>query len=274
MKIWQLTADDESKKLTYDKKKAKELGHPIRTEFNGSPIKESWMPIKFITLKNGKYVDFPNFRDGVPVCTRETFVKIGYEIGYQAEFLPVAHEELDLLLVNVTNIIDCVNSDKSTAKRLSTGAFICYLNHVFLPEKIPNDTLIFKLPETSETDVYVTDLFVNLVKKHKLKGCRFIELWDSEQTDEMETEKQITSQFTLEQIEKDKGTEFSYEVAVTKVLSGIAVASGKWKMQLDSKGRFWLGQLGEDAQYHWLMPVYMPPILLEYDWHEVGKSTI
>lgn len=64
------------------------------------------------------------------------------------------------------------------------------------------------------------------------------------------------------------------EEALERVDQGQAVASGKWKMQLDEKGRFWLGDLNLELKYSWIMPIYIPPVLLGYRWHEVEKSEI
>ncbi len=180
---------------------------------------------------------------------------------------------MELQLVNVINVIDCANKEKSVADRLKTGEFLGFKKVIFDPEKIPNGTLIFKIPENLNS-IYVTDQFVELVKKQKLKGFKFIEEWDSEFTEEMELAKQGKYQEKLKSIENNKGPEFSYEEAIKKVDSGLAVASDKWKMQQDKKGDFWLGQLGEDAEYHWLMPAFIPPVLLGYLWHEVDKSEL
>lgn len=65
---------------------------------------------------------------------------------------------------------------------------------------------------------------------------------------------------------------FTYEEALEHVNQGKAVVSGKWKMQLDSEGQFWLGELTLDLKYQWISPVFIPPVLLGYLWHEVEKT--
>lgn len=273
MKIWELGSDDNSRELTFDNQNPMPDEHPIYSRIDGSLLADKWDPCYVMDYRKGKYTDFPYFCSGLLVFSKPTYDKIGSYIQDQVEYLPLIHAEMEFIAVNVTNLIDCVDKERSVAKRLSSGGLLGYKKVVFIAEKIPADTMIFRLPE-SVLRIFVTDRFIELVKKHRLKGFQFTEVWDSEFTDEMEQEKQRKYKETLDAIEQNKGPECSYEDAVKKVQNGQAMASGKWKMQLDPQGRFWLGQLGEDAEYHWLMPAFMPPVLLGYMWHPVESSSI
>jgi hypothetical protein len=113
-----------------------------------------------------------------------------------------------------------------------------------------------------------------LIEINKLKGLDFSEVFDSEFTEEKEQEQKRAYEAAVAAIEQNKGQEFSYDHARERVNLGIAVASGKWKMQLDAKGRFLLGELILDLTYQWILPTYIPPILLGCLWHEVEKSEI
>ncbi|WP_434748252.1 hypothetical protein [Paenibacillus amylolyticus] len=53
---------------------------------------------------------------------------------------------------------------------------------------------------------------------------------------------------------------------------GKTMISGRWKMKLDDQGQFWLGELLKDLSYQWMMPTYIPPVLLLESWHEVKSS--
>jgi hypothetical protein len=112
------------------------------------------------------------------------------------------------------------------------------------------------------------------ISKGLMMGLDFSEVFDSEFTEEKEQEQKRAYEAAVAAIEENKGQEFSYDHARERVNQGIAVGSGKWKMQLDGKGRFWLGELILDLTYQWIMPVYIPPILLSYLWHEDEKSEI
>ncbi|MCM3174673.1 hypothetical protein [Paenibacillus sp. MER 99-2] len=75
----------------------------------------------------------------------------------------------------------------------------------------------------------------------------------------------------LEEIERNKGEEYCYDDARELVDQGKTVASGSWKMQVDDQGRLWLGQLLIDLSYQWMMPTYIPPVLLLKSWHKVTR---
>lgn len=273
MKIWELKSDVKSRMLTIDHNKGITINHPFYEIFDGSSKLQAWDVCYVTNYRKGRYTDFPSFRLGIPVFSRKTLDILGPYINNYVEFLPLVHEEMDFFAVNVINVIDCVDRQRSKVKTLiSTGDSLGYEKIVFSSEKIPEHTLIFKV--NGSLGIYVTDHFIELVNLHKLKGFKFIEVWNSEITDEMELEKQKQYKDMLDSIEKNKGLECTYDEAMEVIQSGKAVASGKWKMQRDDRGRLWLGQLGEDCKYHWLMPVYIPPVLLGYMWHEVERSSI
>lgn len=272
MKIWELNYDEKSRSLTYDFTKAKSENHPIRTYFDGSIKGDNWIPIHLISGDKGKYIDLLAFKSGLLAFNGNAYSKIAPFIKEEVEFLSATHDEFEVHLVNVTNVIDCVDKNRSISKRLPTETFIGYKEMYVNKELIPDSTHIFKIPELSISSIYVTDHFVELVNKNKLKGFVFTEILGTEFTEEMAQEKQQKYELMLANIEKNKGAEFSYDDAVDKVRLGLAAASGKWKMQQDSKGRFWLGQLTDDCEYSWIMPAYIPPILLGYQWHEIDKT--
>ncbi len=169
------------------------------------------------------------------MISQEVFSKLHSFIDNQVEFLAVDCEETNYQLVNVLNVLDCVDKVKSKAETAGNGAVVTYLSMVFNQEKIPGSTLIFKIPELVSRRVYVTDAFLKLVKQFKFKGLQCAEVWDSEKPYETYEESVRKLELHVEQLEKSsKDSKFSYEEAVKKVNQGLAVASGKWKMQLDS----------------------------------------
>lgn len=121
---------------------------------------------------------------------------------------------------------------------------------------------IFKIPEQPTIRVFVSDVFRQRISEAKLKGFNFIEVWDSE--------------------EKDKETKeiplivghIPYVDATKLVLNGKAIASGKWKVQKDKTGNILIGELLDDGKYHWIDPVYYPPIFHDMLWLEVELSDI
>ncbi|WP_059042048.1 imm11 family protein [Paenibacillus rubinfantis] len=248
--------------------------HPISSDFDGKPKIDLWSPTKVETVSKKNFHDFPIYLSSKPVVSARVKKVIEPFVKDEVEFLPLLHEEINLYMINVTNVLDCVDWERSDVQTYKDGSLAGFNKLVFDFTKIPEGTYIFKFKERASTLVFVTELFKNLVESHKFKGLDFSEAYDSEFTEEKEQEQKQNYELALEEIERKKGEEFSYEEARERVDKGQAVASGKWKMQLDEKGRFWLGELTLDLTYQWIMPIYTPPILLGYLWHEVEKSEI
>lgn len=177
-------------------------------------------------------------------------------------------------MINVTNIIDCVDYNRSVIKLTSKGTFAGFNKLVFDFSKIPDNTYIFKIKETATFCEFVTEAFKDLVELHGLKGLDFSEVYDSAFTAEKEEEQKQNYQAALDSIEHSKGTEFSYDEARILMEQGKAVASGKWRMQLDENGELWIADLTPALVYDWGQPIYIPPVLMLLQWHEVEKYDI
>lgn len=249
-------------------------GHPLATDFKGDSKKEDWCPIRLDTLYEKSYNDFPHYLIGKPIVSEKVKQILEPYIKPDVEFLPLIHDEMDLFMVNVTNILDCVDWQHSDVNRFEGEYFLGFNKLKFDFSKIPSDTYIFKFKETAATQVYVTEAFKDIIDQHQLQGLSFSVVYDSDFTEEMELEQQRRYEAALLAIENSKGPEFSYEEAENRVDGNQAVASGKWKMQLDNNGKFWLGTLTLDLKYNWVRPKYIPPVLLGYQWHEVERSEI
>lgn len=79
-------------------------------------------------------------------------------------------------VVNVIDIIDCLNYDKSELKYFSSsGRVMDVEKYVFKTEKLKNAT-IFKLPEFPKSISYVTEEFKKVVEENNIKGFKFKEL--------------------------------------------------------------------------------------------------
>ncbi|EFM08662.1 hypothetical protein PaecuDRAFT_4456 [Paenibacillus curdlanolyticus YK9] len=267
MKIWEMNSHEKSRELTYG---ADYSGnHPFYQLANGLSVSSIWEPMKVKTYKKGKYLDFTSFGSGVMVFSNKSFECLSHLMMNDVEFLPVEYDEYEIQFGNVTKVLDCVDKQKSVP--ISEELFLGYKKIVFHETLIPSDTNVFIVPELTATKIFVTERIVQAVQKAKLKGFVFTEIWDSEYTEEMEQERKQRYENILSEVERNKGPEFTYDEAIEK-LENSAVASGRWRMQRDERGRLWLGQLGDDCEFHWLMPTYMPPILLAQQWHVIERT--
>ncbi|MEK4850172.1 DUF1629 domain-containing protein [Paenibacillus sp. FSL H7-0756] len=248
--------------------------HTIREDFQGQKLLGKWEPVKIQTYKKRKFNEFPYLIDEKPIVSYKAMNILMPYISTEVEFLPLIHDELDIFMINVINILDCVDWQKSKAKWLQEKYFMGFDKLVFDYTKIPEQTYLFKIKEQATSKVYVTELFKELIEEHQLPGLDFSVVYDSEFTEEMEQVQQRKYEAALQAIEHSKGTEFSYEEARILMEQGKAVASGKWRMLYDEKGELWLGELMVDLKYEWGRPAYIPPILLGYLWHEVDYTQI
>ena len=148
--------------------------------FDGVPVKER----NFDRIYPSKYKDEIDKPIGdvfsVEVSSfilNEKCYKILYPyIKNEAQIFKVKCENDNLYVVNITNIIDCLDYDKSEIKRFpSSGRVMRVIKYVFKIEKLRNTT-IFKLPEFPKGISYVTENFKNIVEKNNIKGFKFKEL--------------------------------------------------------------------------------------------------
>lgn len=272
MKVYELRNNDDSIDLMLDRLVSAE--HPIETKFNGESKMLIWSSPIMYTNTKGKYNDFPRYLPGRPIVSEKVKDILLPIVAGEVETLPLAHPDLKLFMLNITNVIDCVDYKRSVIKLTKKGNFARFIKLVFDFSEIPENTYIFKIKETAIVQVFVTDKFKELVELHGLKGLDFSEVYDSAFTADKEEEQERNYQAALDSIERSKGIEFSYDEARILMEQGKAVASGKWRMQFDENGELWIADLTPTLLYDWGQPIYIPPVLMLLQWHEVEKSEI
>ncbi|MEY8743370.1 imm11 family protein [Paenibacillus tundrae] len=272
MKIYEFKHDVKSKLLAA----VEDESHPIKSSFHGQKKKNVWTTINVETLHKKTYSDFPKFRIGKPVISKRVKETMEQEqlLKEEVEFLPLMNDNDELFMLNVTNILDCVDYNRSGIDRFEDGSWFRFNKLVFDPTKIPDGTCMFKIKETAGVQVFVTEKFKEWIEEHKFKGLHFSVVCDTDFTEEMEEEQQRLYDKTIEEIERNKGEEYSYDDARELVDQGKTMASGSWKMQVDDQGRLWLGQLLIDLSYQWIIPTYIPPVLLLKSWHKVTRAQL
>ena len=267
MKVYALRHKDSCMDL-----KTMDWEHELASDFNGEVKATKWTPTTVKTLYKKRHSDFPSLIIGKPIIRGNVRTILEPRIFREIEFLPLMHEELELYVVNVTNVLDCVDWDRSDIRTYSDGSWADFNKLAFDFSKIPVDTYMFKIKETATVEVFVTDLFKQVVEECKFKGLNFNVVYDSEFTQEKEDEQRRLYDAALELIEQNKGKEYAYEDARELVDQGKTMISGRWKMKLDVQGRFWLGELLKDLSYQWIMPMYIPPVFVLESWHEAKSS--
>nr|WP_154960466.1 hypothetical protein [Paenibacillus xylanexedens] len=271
MKIYRISGHSKSMDINLEDSSSE---HLLNSDFNGNPLGELWSPVKVITLQKRSYHDFPDFTLGKLIVTDKVREVMAIPLQTQVEFLSLLHESLDLSVVNVINILDCVDWKRTDVMYTSKGRFSRFNKIVFELSKVPSGTYIFKIKETASHQIYVTEEFKQLVEQYKFKGLDFTLVFDSEFDENEESRQNQEYEKMLVEIERNKGQEYSYDEARELVDQGEAMASGPWKMQLNKHGQFVQGELLKDLSYQWMIPTYIPPVLLLKSWHKVKRSEI
>jgi hypothetical protein len=75
------------------------------------------------------------------------------------EILPLFHVDMDLYVINVINVLDCVDWERSDVKWTENNSFAGFNKLVFDFTKIPDNTYMFKIKEWAMVSVFVTEAF-------------------------------------------------------------------------------------------------------------------
>jgi hypothetical protein len=269
MKIWELDSDRNGGYETIVMANRKvDFPKYIKGQFNGNPI-EYWGDIKFLTHHKGKPSDIPDFSSGKPVFSRKALDALEGLLDGSAQILPIIHDQHELYMINVLQVLDAIDYEHSIIDRFENGTFRNIIDYAFWENKLIGQH-IFKLPELRLIRVFVSDLFRERCLSAGLHGFKFIEVWDSENSRSTES-----TPAAVRGIEDNAVSSMPYADAVQLLLNGKAIASGKWKLQKDNTGNILLGELlEEDGEYNWIDPVYYPPIFHELKWQKVESSVL
>jgi len=271
MKIWSLKTNEKSLKLTIHNDNQINI---FNEHFRGERMVEWWSPLNLEMYKKGVHRDFMYLTPAVPVLSDKAVDYLSSIIDRYVEFLDayvVNLDDIKIKLVNVTKVVNCIDYERSSLKYSPSGV-VNGFDTLFLNKDKIKDYLIFKIPEFANNRVFVTDEFRNTLINSKLKGFDFLEICDLDVTVEQEKEWQQQYEEALAAIEACKGPTVEWAEAVKKVEEGRAMASGTWKLQADATGNLLIGSLVGGGEYSWTDPIYLPPVLLSLQWHEVDRS--
>jgi hypothetical protein len=267
LKIWKIQPTGKNVALTTDDLEV------IDKHFIGQPMSEWWKPIELETYKKGKYIDYFDFMNGIPIFSKQLVELLAPHIKDRVEFLPAKHANHDVFMVNILVADNVVDFNKSIVVKSVNGTIARFNDIYFLPDRVINYS-IFKALERNTGDVYVNESFVRLINDSKIKGFEFQEVWDSGFTEDIQQTMQEKYERLLIEIESHHGPTYNWEKAVRFIHSGKSMRSGAWKIQKDNKGDLQILILKDDCQYHLLETHYIPPAMLFAEWHETDKTDI
>ena len=179
-KIWKISAVAER----YDSLRP-ENGYTYEEmmSFDGRSHKNDWTCRKVEPNINPK--KNPKFGDrsecmGVLVFSQKAIEKLYDLIKDDVEILPLECDYGEFSLINVTTVLDAIDHENSKYEYIEGTNKIMYFEKYAFLEDVVKGHDIFKITDKRGSFVFVSDEFVQTVKRSKLKGFRFELAWDSE----------------------------------------------------------------------------------------------
>ena len=149
---------------------------------DGRPVRGQWrpVPVEFLREKPRDWKkpkgDFPSLATHVPVFSRRALDELREFLEPSGELLPLVCDEGDYWAHNVTLVLDALDVGASAVRRFSSGRVMDIDTYVFRADRLEN-AVVFKLPETTRMDVFVTRSFVDRVGMSGLEGFLFLPVW-------------------------------------------------------------------------------------------------
>ncbi len=154
--------------------------------FRGQCVLAKWIPPEVRMIKSRKR-PLGDFSDVEPlnsllVCNiRAKNILLPY-LKEEVEVLPLHEKAPDYVILNIINVIDCLDVDACVFDRaLSDNRISRVETYAFHQEKL-DDTFLFRIPQPAVQPIFGTARFRELVQRHHLTGAEFRPLnWASPQ---------------------------------------------------------------------------------------------
>lgn len=271
MKIWTIHVSDDYEKV--NTKNPSDL-ESIKKAGRGHSLLKDWQPIELSLYQEGDSGDVLIFQGGSLALIVNRFVKETIQplVANEAEFLEVGYHNQAYYLINVTNVLECIDYEQSVPNNY--GSFD---EEVFLPDKVQNQP-IFKTVNTKHNlgdfpivsvTTYVSDELKQAIEQAEIKGIYFRLAWTDSTEPIVEHNPRIraTSRKDVEaHIEQHYGR-------ITGCIPGASNDAGDAEIYLAAPGShlpfqtlvtygnsFWRGMIpaGHDTGYAELV-VHLPP---------------
>jgi hypothetical protein len=161
----------------------KEDFETLNTVIDGTPRHATWRspPMRLIREDEGKSLarsDSPWLGSHALVFRQRVLAELEPLLLANGELLPLACSEPDLVILNVTRILDALDEDASGVVRFSNGRIMRITRYAFRPDVV-SGVDIFKIPNLRISPTYVSDRFVERFKAAGLRGLVFNTVWSS-----------------------------------------------------------------------------------------------
>jgi len=154
----------------------------LNVTLNGAPVGDTWRsPAMHMIRKDGRkklaVSDAPWLGSKALIFRPRVIAAMGELLRDYGELLPLACNEPDLVIFNVTRVIDALDEQASTIARFpSSGRIMAIERYVFHPEIVAGVD-IFKIPTMRFCPTFVSDRFVEAWTSAGLRGLDFPLVW-------------------------------------------------------------------------------------------------
>lgn len=185
MKIWQMENELKGFESFQLINKNKDFLRDFRKRMRSGKIQyDRFANLEVEILDNGERGDLPNFWTchGLFIFSERAKQCLETLIKDSVEFIPVWLEDVVFYIINVLSIVDAIDYDCATFRKLSTGLVVGMEKYSFLEDKIEGLNIFITTlnGHIHSTEVFVTSEFKETVEKNNLRGFKFVEVWDSE----------------------------------------------------------------------------------------------
>lgn len=175
VKIWHLGADvNNFDNLTLINEKWSIM------RFDGTKRANTWIPVSVQIIEETKKSDTPGLSSGVPVLSLRAIKILEDILRDSVEILPLKCKNEEYYAINVIDVLDCIDYEKSKFEKFeSSGRIMLFNKYAFNPECVKGKH-IFKIIDEPVRRPFVSDEFRNRVLESELVGFKFDLVWDSE----------------------------------------------------------------------------------------------
>lgn len=156
---------------------------PSIFRFNGRSVENDWTPLRVKRYNEGPLGSFISHLGRDAIILEKSAIDKLYPLMRNVEILPLNCNFGDYWVVNVLDVLRCVNYDQSNYRTLAGKCAdgrprIYWFDKIaFFPECIEGYH-IFKTVDCPAGAIYVDDEFVGEVKKHGITGFSFQAVWE------------------------------------------------------------------------------------------------
>jgi hypothetical protein len=146
---------------------------PEWPDFEGQKIGKNCFQFKTKLKKNKPVANFTYLDCGVLVCDYFAITKIGDFISNEVELLPIDVDGLNCQLINILNVVDCLDEKKSEIKFFKNSKNVKDIKRYVFNEYMLRNINLFKIPQLKRTDIFATDTFRDKILESGLTGLDF-----------------------------------------------------------------------------------------------------